>query len=391
MTITRTGIELGVGSVALVILGSVAGYPELVLIGAVGAAAVAGAVGWAARLRLRLAVSRSITPEQPRAGQAVTVRLLVTNQGARSSPGLSTAERVGETTVRLEIPPIAPADQVTIPYQVPAVRRGRLLVEPARIGCRDPLGLAGATVMVGERSEIRVYPDWHPEVGPLAAQGLDPGIAETARLPRADVVFHSLRDYQPGDPLRMIHWRATARRVGGWPVVRELGDPEEPVQVLLLDTAASAYHPDAFEEAVRVFASLAMAASRRGLSLELRTTGDGMLLADEPSSPRAGPLTILDPLCDIEQSVAAAGLAETVHDLADTLPAYHPNAVVGVIAGLGSEAAAGALTRAALTFEAVYLIRVGAGSSPVQARGVVHVDVETSSAFGARIETGRPQ
>jgi uncharacterized protein (DUF58 family) len=140
MMITRTGIELGVASVILACLGIAAGYPELVLLAAAGAAALAVATSWVARLRLRLAVSRSITPEQPRAGQTVSVQLLVTNRAKRPSPVLLAGEKVGDSAFHLEIPPIKPGKECPVTYQVPAVRRGRLWVEPARVGRRDPLG-----------------------------------------------------------------------------------------------------------------------------------------------------------------------------------------------------------------------------------------------------------
>ncbi|HEX4833051.1 MAG TPA: transglutaminaseTgpA domain-containing protein [Trebonia sp.] len=58
-------------------------------------------------------------------------------------------------------------------------------------------------------------------------------------LPRgADVVFRSLRYYQPGDRLSLIDWRATARR-GGSPVVREFGDPREPDEALVPEGAGN--------------------------------------------------------------------------------------------------------------------------------------------------------
>jgi uncharacterized protein (DUF58 family) len=387
--ITRTSLELGAASAVLAAAGMAAGYPELVLIAGAGLAALAAAVGWVAVTRFRLVAVRSFVPDQPRAGQTLTVRLHVANRGSRPSAVLPVVETVDAIPYLVEIPAIGASKQGVATYRVAEVRRGRLRVERAPVVRLDPLGLARATVMAGGHSEIRVLPDWHPEVGPLPAQGLVSGLAETG-LPRGDVVFHSLREYRPGDPVRLIHWQATARR-GGAPIVRELTDIGEPAQILLLDTAADAYPPDAFEEAVRIVASLVMAACRQGLGLALRTTGDGELLAVGPSDHLSGDVrTLLDPLCDVRQSASAPGLAQAVDDLARAVPGRYGSAVLGVVGGRRAEQAAAALARAGRVFEAVHLIRVGAGAARGRADGVIHTDVETSRQFAAAGGAGRP-
>jgi hypothetical protein len=63
--------------------------------------------------------------------------------------------------------------------------------------------------------------------------------------------------------------------------------------------------------------------------------------------------------------------------------------VLGVVAGRSAEEATAALGRAGDAFEAVYVIRVGAGPTGVSAEGVVHVDVSTSREFAALAGDGR--
>lgn len=386
MILTRTSVELGIASVVLAVAGIAAGYPELVLLAAAGLAALAAAVGWVAVARFRLVAARSFVPDQPRAGQTLTIRLHVTNRGSRPNAVLPIVEMVDAVPYPVEIPEIGAAKREVASYRVPGIRRGRLRVERAPVVRRDPLGLARATVLAGGRSEIRVQPDWHPEVGPLPAQGVVSGLAETG-LPRGDVVFHSLREYRPGDPARLIHWPATARR-GGPPIVRELTDPGEPAQVLLLDTALGAYRPELFEEAVRIVASLVMAACRQGLGLELRTTGDGELLAVGASDQLSGDArSLLDPLCDVTQSASVPDLADAVDELARAAPGRYGSAVLGIVCGprsVEAPTATAALTRAGRVFEAVHLIRVGTDLDPSRVDGVIHTDVETSQQFAAQ-------
>lgn len=387
MILTRTSAELGAASIALAAAGFAAGYPELVLIAAAGAAALAGAVGWAAAGRFRLTAARSVEPDRPAAGQTLSVRLLVANSGSRSSRAVTLTEQVGGMPYGVRLPSLRARSEHLATYQVPAASRGRLRVQREPVVHCDPLGLVRIAVLPGEHAEIRVLPDWHPDVGPLPARGLASGSAQTG-LPRGDVVLHSLREYRPGDPPRLIHWPATARR-GGPPIVRELTDDGEPAQVLLLDTAAAGYDADGFEEAVRIVASLAVAAWRGGLGLELRTTTDGRLLeVDAADRPSLDPLAVLDPLCDVRQSPARSRLAEAVDELVDTVPTHRAGAVLGVVGGRLDRACAASLAGATGFFEAVYVIRVGAGLEPIEADGVVHLDVGTSRDFAAVAGTG---
>jgi uncharacterized protein (DUF58 family) len=327
---------------------------------------------------------RSVAPQRPTAGQTLTVRLLVANPDARASRAITITEHVGATPYPVRLPALDAHAKGVVTYEIPAVPRGRLPVRRDPVVRSDPLGLVRTAVLPGDRGEIRVLPGWHPEVVPLPARAMADGLAETG-LPRGDVVFHSLRDYRLGDPARLIHWPATARR-GGSPVVRELTDDGEPVQVLLLDTTASAYGADGFEEAVRIVASLAMAAWRDGLGLEVHSTADGELVAiDAADRSSIDSLAILDPLCDVRQSAPAAGsrLAAAIDELADTVPTQRSGAVLGVVTGRSNAAGEAASAQAAAVFEAVYLIRVGAQLAPIAAAGLAHLDVTASRDFAA--------
>lgn len=388
MTLTRSGVGLGLAVPALAVAGVALGYPELVLTAAAGAAALAAALVVAARPRGGLRLSRSVAPLQPRAGQSVTVSLAIENPDGRSSPRLAFLERAGGRTYQVDVPELEASSRTQSTYQIPAVRRGRLTIVRTPVHRCDPLGMVSRAVLPAERFEVRVHPDWHPGINPLSSRGLEPESAEAAAVPRGDVVFHSLRDYRPGDPPRAIHWRSSARRSEGL-VVRQSADPEAPTQVLVLDVATVAHHPDAFEEAVRVAASLAMAAHHHGLKLEVHTTGEaGPLVVESSSQAHSDPRAVLDLLSDVEQSGSAAHLGHVVDAVTDASAARGGSAVLAVVVGWSSESAAPALARAAGKFDAVYVIRVGAGEWPDKVPGVEHVDVNTSSRFAAIQGTG---
>ncbi len=88
-------------------------------------------------------------------------------------------------------------------------------------------------------------------------------------------ITRSLRPYRVGDPLRLIHWRTSAR--SGHLRVRELEAIAGGEEVIIaLDTECS-WHPEAFEEAVIAAASLYFHASRRQRNVQLWTADTGML------------------------------------------------------------------------------------------------------------------
>lgn len=381
MTLTRSGAGLGLATPALAVAGVAAGYPELVLTAAAAAVALAAALARAARPSGRLRLSRSLTPLQPRAGQSVTVAVDIENPDGRPSTGLTFLEEAGGGTYQVDVPALDAASKTTSTYEIPAVRRGRLTIVRTPVHRCDPLGLVSRAVLPADRFEVRVHPDWHAGLNPLSSRGLEPESADASALPRGDVVFHSLRDYRPGDPIRAIHWRSSAKRSEGL-VVRQSADPEAPTQVLVLDVAAAAYHPDAFEEAVRVTASLAMAAHHHGLKVEVHTTGEaGPLVVESSGQADADPRTVLDLLSDVEQSRSAAHLDRIVDAVTDASAARGGSAVLALVVGSANESATPALARATRKFDAVYVISVRAGRWPTPVAGVEYVEIDTSSQF----------
>ncbi len=87
-------------------------------------------------------------------------------------------------------------------------RRGWLAMEPFRIENRFPLGLFRAWSVVIPTARCLVYPkpSTHPPALPKTGRG-DYGTAHQGEGEH----FHGLREFQPGDPLRRIAWRTSAR------------------------------------------------------------------------------------------------------------------------------------------------------------------------------------
>lgn len=89
-----------------------------------------------------------------------------------------------------------------------ARHRGWMEMEPFRIENRFPLGLFRAWSVVIPRARCLVYPTPALNPPPLPQTGRgDHGAAQRGEGEH----FHGLRNYRPGDPLRRIAWRASAR------------------------------------------------------------------------------------------------------------------------------------------------------------------------------------
>ena len=124
------------------------------------------------------------------------------------------------------------------------------------------------------------------EVGPMPATvklessrtaqetGSDDGRAASST---ADAV-KTIREYTAGDPIKLVHWAATAR--AGELMVKELEAPVAPVLCIAVDLRGS--DGGAVEEAASRAAGLALAGLAAGMSVTLLTS--------EVAGPRAGPV-----------------------------------------------------------------------------------------------------
>ncbi len=139
-------------------------------------------------------------------------------------------------------------------------RRGLIRMNDLRVLLPDSLGIFRRCVKVpAPPAMLAVLPRRYPlprfEL-PGSAR-FQPGGEATARHSGSTGEFTGLRDYEPGDPLRLIHWPTWART--GKPVVKELEDTFFPRHGLILDTFPAAGDDDLFEDAVSVAASFIVA------------------------------------------------------------------------------------------------------------------------------------
>ena len=81
--------------------------------------------------------------------------------------------------------------------------------------------------------------------------------------------FHSLREYQRGDDIRRINWKASARATSL--IVRETALEGIRRCTVVLDTTASEYTTASFEQAVIAAASITASSAHAGVNTRFAT------------------------------------------------------------------------------------------------------------------------
>ncbi len=154
-----------------------------------------------------------------------------------------------------------------------ATRHGIVTIGPPALVQTDPFALCRRRIVAGRADRLLVRPGrvpltqlWTHQRRQADAPGL--GIRSEAGE------FDTLRAYEVGDDVRLIHWPNSAR--SGEVLVRRFVEPPAPELVLLHDTAESSYATaEDFEQAVDFSASIVTAAVVHGATLRFcTTTGD---------------------------------------------------------------------------------------------------------------------
>lgn len=272
MGLTRTGALVGLGSVGAAALAWVFGVPEVATLAAAGLVLMLVAVAWVRIGTPDLRIARVARPPRLAVGEPCEIRLVTRNPRYRHSPVITLEDQVGlHGTARLVLAPLAPGDRCVASYSLPTTRRGLHHVGPLTATVEDPFGLARRWRRDEQVLTVIVLPRTSVLHTMPAAPGDEPehGTHALTSASTVDEEFASLRDYVPGDDVRRIHWRSTARR--GAPVVRQFDVPWQRRTTVLLDLRAGPSEAS-FERAVSAAASVVELVSRRDELVRLVTT-----------------------------------------------------------------------------------------------------------------------
>jgi uncharacterized protein (DUF58 family) len=346
---TRNGWWFAALAASNLALGLSLGYRELVVVGvALMLCLILG--GLSIWVRPDIEIHREVIPARVSEDEAASGVLTVTNQGRRRCPPMQAVETVGHDAIGVSLPTLAAGASHMVSYRLPTARRGYYAVGPLRIGHSDPLRLVIVSETDRAEATLWVHPRLH-RARPIPTghtQELE-GPTNTG-APRGGIAFHSLREYEPGDDVRLIHWRSTART--GTLMVRHTVITNEPRLLIVLDSSQQPYEGDSFEDAVRVAASLAVAGADHRFPTEFRTTG-GLSGSIDPAG--RGRTDVLDKLAAVQPSDDDPGLDQLIR-----LAARREQGVsLGVVTGQAVREKASAVGAVRGRYEAVTMIQVG--------------------------------
>jgi uncharacterized protein (DUF58 family) len=177
---------------------------------------------------------------------------------------------------------IAPQSRLEVTYTARASRRGDVKFAPAEFLVRSRWGLLELYQRLGDEDSRRVYPNfaelarfaWLTGNNRLNEIGI-----KTFHTRGAGTDFKQLTEYQPGDPIRHIDWKATQRLQK--PIVREFQDERDQRVMFLVDCGRRMRADDRefargsthFDQVLNAVMLLAYVALKRGDAVGAMTFG----------------------------------------------------------------------------------------------------------------------
>ncbi|MFJ6678970.1 DUF58 domain-containing protein [Microbacterium sp. NPDC091382] len=295
------------------------------------------------QVTLRLAHDRVV------AGTPVEGALVVANVGRRTALPGRVDLPVGDGLVDVHVPLLRPGHELSETVVIPTQHRGVITVGPARTVRGDPLGILTREATWQDTHTLYV----HPVTTALrsSATGLirDLEGSPSRTIVDADFSFHALRPYVPGDSLRQVHWKSTAKT--GAMMVRQYEETRRSRMILVLALGADEYaDEDEFELAVSATASIGVRGIRDGRDVDV------VAGAEIPEFARSrmrtfrtlttiSSRTLLDELAGIERGENPSRL----RDVATLASGHHPDASIAFLV-CGSTPTPTQLQAAALAF-----------------------------------------
>jgi uncharacterized protein (DUF58 family) len=293
--ITRRGWALVGSSAGLFVAGRILGLVQLAVLACAGALTLAVAIAWVRTHTPRLRARRELK-ERLQVGVQGRVDLVVEAVHGTATLSVNDAFDGGRRAARLLLAPLRAGEEARAAYRFPTDRRGRFEVGPLRATVTDPFGLVQRARHVLGAEQVIVYPRVRDVMPPPETGGLDLDREQPQVRSRIEPSgeFHTLREYAPGDDLRHVHWRSTARR--GLLMMRQNEARRRTPVLLLLDVRPGAHDRASFERAVEACASIVTAVEHSGRPVEV-ILGTGTTIG---TAGRRHVDTVMDELAVIE-------------------------------------------------------------------------------------------
>ena len=288
------------GTAVGLVVGLSQSWTEFVTLGLVCGVALLLALAWTLG-RTSLDVTFDLHQQRVTVGETASGRVVLCNRARRSLFPTRIELRVGRGRAHFMLPSLGHDESHEQLFDVPTRRRSVIPIGPVTSVRSDPLGLLRRTQRWSDSVDLYV----HPITVSLSSDSTgfirDIEGVTTQDLSSNDVSFHALREYQPGDDRRAIHWRTTARV--GKLMVRQFEETRRAHLLVVLATGESDHASEAdLESAISIAGSLARHAYQEEREVSIFTSS-GLLRFG------AAPL-MLDRLAELAPAAAAVPMRE---------------------------------------------------------------------------------
>lgn len=283
--------------IIVVIVGAALGEPLIAAVGALVFVVTIAARLWARLSLEEVSYGRELSADHLFQGDEIKLSLALENNKPLPVPWvrvrdflpLGLQEATEAVTERpflggseiTEVTSLGRYERVRINFQVRAVSRGFYRLGPAKLESGDLFGMFGSTREEPQSSQtITVYPKvvpvpWLelPAARPIGDSRTPTSLWDDPSRPSG------LREYRPGDPLRSVDWKATARHAAHEKLFVRTFDPSVSHYAVILLEAATTDRPwegylgNVLERAVTCAASAAVNASDAGHRVGLIANG----------------------------------------------------------------------------------------------------------------------
>jgi uncharacterized protein (DUF58 family) len=226
---------------------------------------------------------------------------------SRAGPPKSERARRPSPSRVVRVPQVDSGATAQFGVSVPTERRGVFALAGLRLWCFDSFGLIAQRVALGPRATIVVHPVPAPvELRDEVLRG-DGGTEDNPQQPVSSVPrrdsfgdFSGIRDYVPGDRLRLLWWPALARN--GDLMVRDFED-SGPHRVHVVADIRALIGESGCESVLATAAGVGLEVLAQGSMVELSTTtGERIAIGPGPLGAQA----LLRAIAGVETPVDAA-------------------------------------------------------------------------------------
>ncbi|WP_099241014.1 DUF58 domain-containing protein [Synechococcus sp. BDU 130192] len=216
-------------------------------------------------------------------GEVLSLHLTLTNDSKNAKTLIAVTDQISSglgAPRRTVLETLAPQESLDWVYELDAQKRGVFQWEGVELRTANPLGLFWCRRRRSVPGRVVVYPQIFPLsscpiIDHIGSEDSTKFQSENLYQNATEGMTKAIRNYRMGDPMRLIHWRSSARF--GEFKVRELEITTGGEELIICLDHHFVWEADSFEQAASAAASLYFYARRSQLNVKFWTAQSGLL------------------------------------------------------------------------------------------------------------------